>query len=155
MAPKKTEQTPLETLKAEYDKKLRSEIESRLQNLRGLVDSTIAASANEIIANAIGIQKHSWRDQWEVDHCNGRRTSIANELGAEAMRQVKAAVPGFAAEWVKKPNKKMQEAMRREFEDAYERKFLEVVEEAAEEMARKDAMALLEAFKQGKDTDNG
>lgn len=154
MAPKtKTVQTPLETLKAEYDKKLRAEIEGRLQNLRELVDNALVAATNEIIANAIGIRKDRWSfDRWEVD---SSRSVIARELGEEALRQVKAAIPGFVKEWVKTPNKKLRAAMQREFEDSYERALLKHVEQAAEEMARKDAMALLEAFKQEKDTDNG
>lgn len=146
----------IETLKAQFDAKLRAEIEHGLATLRPLVESTIARASNEIIANAIGVQQDRWHnDIWEVDHCNGRRTTIANELGAEAMKRVKEAVPGFIAEWVKTPNKKLKAAMQREFEDTYERALLKAVEEAAEELARKDALALLEAFKQGKGTTYG
>jgi len=142
----KKEVKPLDTLRAEYEAELRAMINQRLGNLESIVDNVIEKAAFEIVANAIGVKRDRWDDVWEVDHCNGRRSAVAEELGKRAMEQVRETIPTFVGQFTKKRGMKI--ALQREFDEQYERRLMNAVREAAVEMANYDAEEAIAAFRQ-------
>lgn len=143
MVTKKTAE-PIEELREAYDKKLREEIERGLPRVADRVDAMIDEGAREIIFAALGITKRY--DEWEVDHCNGRKTAIANELGERARARIKEHFPAVLAEFAKPP-KNIAAAIRKEFVEQYESHLTRVVRDLAERTAMEHAEELIETFK--------
>lgn len=135
---------PIEELREAYDAKLREEIEKGLPRVADRVDAMIDEGAREIIFAALGITKR-W-NEWEVDHCNGRKTAIANELGERAREHIKEHFPAVLAEFAKPP-KNILAIVRKEFMEQYEYHLTRVVRDLAERAATEHASELIEAFK--------
>lgn len=135
---------PIEELRDAYDKKLREEIERKLPHVSERVDAVIEDGAREIIFAALGIVKRY--NEWEVDHGNGRKTAIANELGERAMAHIKEHYPAVLAEFAKPP-RNIVAAIRKEFAEQYEYELTRAVRSLAGRMAMEHATELIEAFK--------
>lgn len=135
---------PIEELRVAYDAALREEIEHKLPRLADTVDAIIEEGAREIIFAALGITKRY--GEWEVDHCNGRKTAIANELGERARAHIKENFPAVLAEFAKPP-KNIVTAVRKEFAEQYEYHLTRVIRDLAQRAATEHAEELIEQFK--------
>lgn len=142
MVTKKKEQ-PIEELRAAYDAALREEIERKLPRMADTVDAIIEEGAREIIFAALGIVKRY--TEWEVDHCNGRKTAIANELGERARAHIKEHFPAVLAEFAKPP-RNIAAAVRKEFAEQYEYHLTRAIREIAERKATEHAEELMRQF---------
>jgi hypothetical protein len=143
MAKKKQDETPIEIVKETYERSLREAVDVRMGDLKGTIDAALENATTEILSQAIGIRRSSWdRRKWEVDHCNGRKTAILNELGDYAMEKVKAAIPDFIEKLATKPTA-LTTALRDEYQRAYNRHLLAALRETAERRAIEDAERLL------------
>jgi DNA-binding TFAR19-related protein (PDSD5 family) len=135
---------PIEEMREAYDAKLREEIEKGLPRVKDRVDAMIDEGAREIIFAALGITKR-W-NEWEVDHCNGRKSAIANELGEQARKRIKEHFPAVLAEFAKPP-KNIVATIRKEFAEQYEYQLIRLVRAQAESVAAEHAEELIKTFK--------
>ena len=142
----KKQQTVAE-LRALYDDTMRLELSNRLARIEGIITEAVDKAAFEIIANALGMTRERWHgDRWQVDHCNGRRTAVAEELGKVAMAHVMKAFPQFIEGVSKKFPRSMKAAMEKEYLEQYTYAMRRCVKDAAEENARKDAERVISEF---------
>ena len=124
----------IEDLKKEYDSALRTSIEKQIKDLDDIVAEAIEKSASEIILNAIGMTQH-W-GQWEVDHCNGRLSTLANSLGEKARKQAEEMASSVANSFKADPS--IIKALKKEFSEQYYSSARNSVKELAHERALKD-----------------
>ena len=142
----KVQQKPIEQLREEYASTLRAEIECAIkpENVKRAVEQVIEQGARDIIYAALGLENRFGR--WEVDHGNGRRSAIANELGEHAMSLIKAQMPEFVAEF-KKSQKVVKAALKKEFAEQFDSHLERMVRERAREAAEVEATRLMDAFR--------
>lgn len=140
--------TPIEDLRAAHEARLRAIIAKMATkgNYENIVERIIEDSAYEIIANAIGLTRRDDNDTWEIDHCNGRKSAIAKEIGEYTMQLIRAAIPEFLQEF-KKPNKAIQAAIKREFDEIFDRQLRYELRDMAEKMAEAEAHRLIDIFR--------
>jgi hypothetical protein len=88
----------LTQLRKMYEDKLKQAYVDALSNEKKLeatikreMEKIISSSAAIIAQEAIGFSNRRW-GEWEVDHCNGRKTALANELGKYAFELVKQEI---------------------------------------------------------------
>lgn len=144
---KKYAKLSVQELKEEYDRQLKNEFITQLANIQKTVSNLIADSINQIMLNAIGMERDRWNDHWKVDHCNGRRGAIVDEIGRHALAQVKLAIPDFVAALVTEEagvKKTLSRELRAEYKEVFGRALREKLLEAAKERASKDVQAMAE-----------
>jgi hypothetical protein len=139
---------PIEELRERYEQELRNAILQRMDSIATLVDQSIQMAADEIIANAIGIKRDRWDRCWEIDRCNGRRSAIAEEIGAVALAQVKAAIPDFVQKFVVKAE--ITKAIKIEYRAEYDRYMRRAIADAAHDAAKADAESILKMLRETK-----
>lgn len=138
----------VEQLATEYERQLRAAFKEALEKVPQETHALLQKAKYEIINNALGFRTDSWNGRWEVDHCNGRQTAVANELGAVVMREIKAALPEFVEQVASQPPKKMLDALKQEYLDVYGREMRTAIRALAAEDAKRDAAKAVEGLKQ-------
>jgi BMFP domain-containing protein YqiC len=125
-------------LREEIDAAMRKQLESYLANIDVIASKWLERHFNQIVANAVGMTDHWGR--LEVDHCNGRATAIADNLGALAATRINEALPG----WIEanlKPGlpKGWKKAMQDEYNSQFEYQLRDRVRDAVRNMAAEQA----------------
>lgn len=131
-----TKKKTIQEFTKEYDEALRDELQRGLKKLPELVTDMVNKGAEEIILNSIGMT-HRWHgEHWEVDHCNGRRTELANEIGKLARAQVETLIQSMSDKFV--PSKSMKDALMKEYVDHYLHEARNEIRNAAHARAMRD-----------------
>lgn len=143
---KRLERMSVEELRDELDKRLREALIEKIQTLDEVIENTIQHAATNIICNALGVTSDHWHDgRWEVDHCNGRKSAIAEELGALALKQIQTAIPdfitGIVGQDIKMPQ--FRTALRKEYREQLAGRAYEKMREFAKEQAEKRSEELM------------
>lgn len=128
-------------LRAELETETRKHLLRELDNLPDVIHRIVTENAEAIILAHLGVKRSTW-DGWEADHCNGRRTELANSMGAEAVKTIRAALPQFISQLAESSplNKGIHKAARAEYKEQFSRilrdEINRVAQERAAEMAR-------------------
>jgi hypothetical protein len=138
---------PLEDLAVEYQKQLRAALMTAIEQLPKVTQDLLEEGKVQVLANALGV-KRDWGGRWEVDHCNGRRSALANELGETVMVDIKKAIPDFVTKFAAKLPKGLQKELEQEYVHAYAREMRTAIRQLALEDARRDAAKAVEGLKQ-------
>jgi hypothetical protein len=107
-------------LKAELEARAAEQLEKSLEGVEYRVDEMVARRLNGIVLAALGMEERF--GEVSVDHCNGRKTAIANRIGALAMERIGASFDKWLAQacLAGKMPKGWRAAVRKEYEDAIE-----------------------------------
>lgn len=136
---------------------LRAELEYRTKNALieeiGRIKGTVARVANDhaaqVVRGALGFTESFGK--WEVDHCNGRNTPMANALGEIALTQIKLAIPDFIHNFIaeiKKEDLGMFDAGRRNYKEQLSRQITSYVQKWLEDEAVRRGKEIVEQLKQ-------
>lgn len=132
-------------LRAEIDRRAREELTKQLASVEATVQDHVNHGIRSIAAAALGFADR-W-DDWEVDHCNGRKTAIAGRIGELAMAAVKSsideAIVGLLAEPATK--KRIKAAMRRELEEQIDECMRDAVRERVQQEAPRIVAQMFDA----------
>lgn len=151
----KYQKMSLQEMYAEYEKLLKLELQGQIDNIQQIAVKTIERSINSILLNAIGMEL-DWDNRWQVDHCNGRRGAIVEEIGRLAMEQVKLNMPDFVERLCAAEStmaKSITKAVREEYKERYAYALREALLQRARSRAEKDAEAMLNKALAPKDKD--
>ena len=106
-------------------------------SMRTTVQEKLDAHLHEIISKLLGFDNR-WGGSWEIDHCNGRKSSIADEIVAEVQPAVHDHVLAALKNW--KPSAAQKKAIVTDYEHEFKRK----VREAVAERARVDVQTFVQ-----------
>lgn len=139
----KTTTEKIAALRKEIDNVTLEQLKKIRAGLEHRVASAVDKRIDNILAAALGFSD-SW-GRLEVDHCNGRKTAIADEIGRFAMDRVKASVDSWIATVADegKLPKGWKQAMKKEYEERLSYKLSEAVRRHADEFAASQAEQLL------------
>lgn len=62
--------------------------------MRQRIRQTLQSDFNHIVKISLGFSKSSWRDEWEVDHCNGRggNTEVTAQISTIARNELSKVI---------------------------------------------------------------
>lgn len=151
---RRLEKMTTQELREELDRQLKKKLIKEIEKLDDYVSTLVEQHAVEILRSAVGIRS-DWEGRWEVDHTNGRRSAVADELGNHAMTLVRLAIPEFVEKFVgdHKFSAKFKRAARREFKEQVSRKMYEEMREWAEKESASYAAQLLRQVTREKQED--
>lgn len=134
-------------LKKELEARARAALLEEIEKINITVVTLVQQNARDIIANALGFSS-TW-GRWEVDHCNDRKSAIANALGQAALSQIQLALPDFIAEMKTDITKEdfMKSAGRRDYADQYRRRLAEHMHKWVEEESLRESKVIIEEIK--------
>jgi hypothetical protein len=128
------EQVSAEDLKRVIEARGRKLLMERLANVERDIDATFSKVISDVILNLLGLTRSSF-GRLEVDHCNGRQTAVANEIGALVKQHLDAQVPG----WISKNllgESHFVEEMRKAFVQEFKGRMGHAIREEAQREAQ-------------------
>lgn len=130
-----------EELKKEIRTKTIKKAAEFLKNIDTLIEDRLEASVRAIL----GFSKKSWGDDsWEVDHCNGRISSVSEIINSEAQDAVKTCVEKvITPELVEDAFKACHGAVVREFRERFQRNLKNRVLEKLDSLVEEKATELV------------
>lgn len=133
---KKLRKLSVAQLQKMYEDALKEALIAKIERIPSEVEEIVKASINGILLNAIGMEKSY--DGWRVDHCNGRRTAIGNEIGERARAQVEQLIPESMETILRTlTTKTVKEAIKEEWKEQVYKATCKYLAARAEDEARK------------------
>lgn len=140
----------VDELREELDLAIKQKLQAAIENMDGITEKYVSRHVDQIIALTFGLS-----DRWghlEIDHCNGRKTELANEVGRMAFAHFNKLIPGWIEKNIKQGVPKgWVKAMRDEYKGEYSR----AINNRARDLARERAWADAESFLEAALTKNG
>lgn len=151
---KKTQQRMLDEIKSNIYKQV-VERWSRItaSDIEDQVIRTIDKAAAEMIMLTVGLRRSSWGDRWEVDHANGYKSPVFQEISAIALQQLKEHMPEFLND-LRKNRVTIKKELADEYRDCYKRHAHNVIREYAVADADAEVKRLYELIKAEAENDN-
>ncbi len=117
--------------------------------IKELVNKKLDNYTNELVAKILGMDTR-WGGSWEVDHCNGRGSTVTNEIAA----RVKPAVDAWietAFEKVKLPKDgSIEKGIQKEFMNVFTAQVRIKIREIAEAKATQILQSIVEKLDDAK-----
>lgn len=151
---KKTQQRMLDELKSNIYKQV-IERWSRItaSDIEDQVIRTIDKAAAEMIMLTVGLRRSTWGDRWEVDHTNGYKSPIFQEISVRALEQLKEHMPEFLND-LRKNRVTIKKELADEYRDCYKRHAHSAIREYAVADADAEVKRLYELIKAEAENDN-
>lgn len=108
-------------LKVLIDTRAKEILAKRLASIDTQIEETLHKQIDTIIACTLGLENRY--GQWSIDHCNGRKTAIAEEIGERVKVKLDECIPQWIEKYFLDPNKaavlvaKWREPFIKEFSD--------------------------------------
>lgn len=125
----------------------------KLSELRKVVEDTTAEFITQLpqliydkleqsVAGMLGFSRDSWKNNWQIDHCNGRMGEVSVYISDHAKSVAKEAVAGLT--W--SPDKEMLTAMNNEFANKVTEAIKNGINKKAAEVAAEMVSSILEEY---------
>lgn len=135
---KKKEVKTIPQLKAEIDAAMTAKLEAYLTNIDDIAGRWLDRHFDQVVAKSIGME-----DRWgrlEVDHCNGRATALANNLGDYVAARINQILPGWIEKNLKPGLPKgWKKAIQDEFDSQLEYQLRDRIRDAVRNLAAEQA----------------
>jgi hypothetical protein len=140
----KTQEQRIKDLRKQIDDKTEAALAECLKDLDYRIQCSIDKRIGDIVAQSMGFSNR-WHE-WEIDHCNGRATAIANAIGERAEMYLAEKMPNYLDEVIGKKvlPKGWKTAIRKEFDERLGWLLRDMVKNHADGIMQSTAEKLLE-----------
>jgi len=151
---KTTQQKMLQDIKADIYKQV-TERWARIasQDIEDHILRVIDNAAGEMLLVAVGLRRSSWGDRWEVDHANGYKSPIFQEISQRALAALKEHMPALLDD-LRKNRVVIKKELADEYRDCYKSHARAAIREYAVADAEAEVKRLYELIKAEADNDN-
>lgn len=137
---KKIEKT-IPELREQLDGLIKQKLQAAIDNIDHIAEQYMQRRIDQIIALTLGLS-----DRWgnlEMDHCNGRKTALANEIGERVLAAFNQSIP----DWMDKNLKgELPKGWMKTIRAEYKEQFEYALRERTRDVARQQAWDNADGF---------
>jgi hypothetical protein len=134
----------IEQLQKELDDKTAAALQAAIDTLDERIDKIVNQRIEDIVGASLGFEFRWGRA--EIDHCNGRKTAIANQIGELALKKINAHFDNWIEKAVGKKAlpKGWDGGIRKEYDERMQRSLKDKMQMHIDELIEKNGATLLE-----------
>ena len=138
-----------ETFTAMFKHRIEAVFKEKAKTVDDQITRIIDQNLTRMVVIALGFEQDSWRNEWRVDHCNGRQSPLTSRISQKALEHAQLMFDMFIVSDVglfvdKKMFDGMKEAVRKEFTEKVHRKLHELVQKYADKEATRIAQEIVD-----------
>lgn len=136
--------TKIEQLQKDLEEKTAVSLQATIDTLDEKIDKIIDQRIEDIVGASLGFE-FRW-GKAEIDHCNGRKTAIANQIGARVLEKINAHFENWIEKAIGKKAlpKGWDASIRAEYDEQLKRALRDKMQNHVVEIVEKNAATLLE-----------
>lgn len=108
-----------------------------IDKARDELKTSLERNIKGTVLNALGFEKSSYGNGWNVDHCNGRMSAVTNIISEELKKRIFEIEIGKDFALTEDEKRQLHDSMKKDFKRAYQRKIEDMTWRYAEETAKK------------------
>lgn len=133
------------TIRKLIQEKLDDAVANAIREALKEIPRKVKDQINAIVAKSFGFD-NKWGGEWQVDHCNSRKSSLGNLIVGKAKAEISKDVEEFLDKTKFKINNQQKQAIKKDAHDTYMREFKRKLHEAVEKKATDEAEELAKAL---------